>query len=108
MLRNLSMWKGRPLSPHWDVEGGIWQTGNGLASDGTNLFLITGNGDFSPALGDWGDTVLKLSPASGLTVSDYFTPHNQDQLSLSDQDLGSGGSLLLPDSVGSAATPEEF
>ena len=87
-------------------EGGIWQTGNGLVSDGTSLYLITGNGDFNPGLNDWGDTVLKLSPAaSTLNVADYFTPNNQAALSAADEDLGSGGAMLLPTSVGSAAHP---
>src|SRR4029077_14100332 len=36
-------------------EGAIWQAGNGLASDGTDLFFETGNGDFNPAIHDYGD-----------------------------------------------------
>jgi hypothetical protein len=28
-------------------------------------------------------------------VSDYFTPHNQDSLSMNDQDVGAGGTALL-------------
>jgi len=38
-------------------------------------------------------------------VADYFTPYNQLSLQNSDADLGSGGPLLLPDSVGSATHP---
>ncbi len=40
-----------------------------------------------------------------MTVSDFFTPYNQASLAASDVDFGSGGPLLLPDSVGTAAHP---
>src|SRR4051812_10935346 len=36
--------------------GGIWQAGAGLASDGTHLYVMTGNGDFDAAAGDFGDS----------------------------------------------------
>ena len=87
-------------------EGAIWQAGAGLASDGSSLYFVTGNGDFDPTIGDYGDSFVKLSTAnSTLTVNDYFTPFNQQQLANADEDLGSGGVMLLPDSVGSAAHP---
>src|SRR5262249_47627586 len=53
-------------------------------------------------------SVLKLSPAgpgTGLAVDDYFTPHDWKLLDNQDADLGSGGTLLLPDAVGSTAHP---
>lgn len=93
-------------------EGGIWMTGAGLASDGTNLFTLVGNGDFSSALGDWGDSMLKIAPdptstqaspninGYGLKVADSFTPYNQQSLADADADLGSGGGLVLPDQSG--------
>ncbi|HET6252039.1 MAG TPA: LamG-like jellyroll fold domain-containing protein [Tepidisphaeraceae bacterium] len=92
-------------------EGGIWQTGAGLASDGSNLFLLVGNGDFSTSLGDYGDSMLKVVPDSstaanpnitgyGLKVGDYFTPYNQQALADADADLGSGGGIVLPDQPG--------
>jgi hypothetical protein len=101
-------------------EGGIWMTGAAPASDGTNLFLMVGNGDFnaSPTVGDWGDSVLKISldPTStqanpnvngwGLKVADYFTPYNEQALADADADLGSGGGMVLPDQPG--AHPHEF
>src|SRR5262249_6305045 len=40
-----------------------------------------------------------------LAVADYFTPFNWQQLDNSDLDLGSGGTMLLPDSVGSPQHP---
>jgi hypothetical protein len=86
-------------------EGGIWQTGSGLASDGSSLFVFVGNGDFNASLGDYGDSALKLSTSGGLGVAGYFAPHNQQSLSDADEDLGSGGVMLLPDSAGSATHP---
>jgi hypothetical protein len=57
------------------------------------LFLATGNGPFDPGVGDYGDSVLKLSP--GLQVLDYFTPFDQQNASDTDTDLGSGGPMIL-------------
>jgi hypothetical protein len=59
---------------------------------------------------DYGDSVLKIDPtqssANGnMKVVSSFTPFNQAALSAADLDQGSGGVLLLPDSVGSAAHP---
>jgi len=91
---------------------GIWQSGGGLATDGTNLYFATGNTfsgpqpGFSPANGNYGETVIKLDPsgaAQAMTVKDYFTPFNWQVLDNGDTDLGSGGTMLLPDYVGSAA-----
>ncbi len=78
--------------------GGIWMSGAGLAADSSgNLFVATGNGSFDttniPAT-MFGDTFLKLS--STLTLLDYFTPWNQAAMDGVDNDLGSGGVLLIP------------
>ncbi len=102
------------LSPSEDShegEGGIWQAGAGLASDGTHLYLLTGNGDFDASVGDFGDSFLELTPDNstqpankngyGLSVTDYFTPYNEQILANNDTDLGSAGPLLLPDQPGS-------
>jgi hypothetical protein len=48
---------------------------------------------------------MKLSTAGGLAVADWFAPFNQGTLALNDTDLGSGGPVLLPESVGSVAHP---
>jgi len=84
--------------------GGFWSAGAGLAADSSgNLFLVTGNGSYdtnNPKI-DYGDSILKMSYASGaFTVEDYFTPYNQNSLSGNDTDLGSGGVLLLPNQPG--------
>ena len=83
-------------------EAGIWMSGDGPAADAAGrIYLSTGNGTFSPATGNYGDTVLKLVPtARGLQVADYFTPYNQKSLNAGDEDLGSGGVMLLPNQPG--------
>jgi hypothetical protein len=86
-------------------ESGIWAGDAGPAADSTgNVFVATGNGPFDAASKggrDYGDSVLKLAlTSSGLTVADYFTPFNQDKLNAADNDLGSGGPVLLPDQPG--------
>ena len=45
--------------------GGVWMGGGGIAADSSgNLFFSTGNGTFDQNTGggDYGDTLLKLSP----------------------------------------------
>jgi Bacterial lectin/Legume lectin domain/Fibronectin type III domain len=55
--------------------------------------------------GNWSESVLKLSTTGQLSVADYFTPTDWQTLDNNDADLGSGGTMLLPDAVGSAAHP---
>jgi hypothetical protein len=84
----------------------FWGAGDGPAADSSgNLFIVSANGTFSGSEGgtDLGDSIIKLSPAGGLTVTDYFTPFNQLYLSDNDLDLGSSGALLLPPEAGSTA-----
>jgi hypothetical protein len=90
------------------AEGALWMGGNGLLVDAnTNLYFETANGSFSANTGggDYSDSFVRLSTTNGLKVADYFTPYDQLSLAEADEDLGSGGPILLPDSVGSAAHP---
>jgi hypothetical protein len=50
-----------------------------------------------PSQGDCGNCYAKVSSAAPLTLVDYFTPSNTVAQSNADEDLGSGGPLLLPD-----------
>ena len=89
-------------------EGALWMGGNGLCADiSNNLFFATANGGFSANTngGDYGDSFVRLSTTNGLAVADYFTPHDEAALAANDTDLGSGGTILLPDSAGSVAHP---
>jgi hypothetical protein len=88
-------------SPDAD-DGGIWASDTGIAADKDgNVFAATGNGRFDAQNGgrDYGDTLLKLS-GHDLKVADYFTPFDADRLNADDDDLGSGGPLLVPDQPG--------
>ncbi len=88
--------------------GALWNGGDGLCVDSSNnLYFETGNGQFDANTngGDYGDSFVKLSTTNGLAVADYFTPFDQATMASSDDDLGSGGSMLLPDSVGSTNHP---
>lgn len=82
----------------------IWQGGSGPAADADGyIYVATANGTFDVPSGgnDYGDSVLKLGWNTNiLSVLDYFTPYNQQYLSSSDLDLGSGGPLVLPDQLG--------
>ncbi len=86
-------------------EGAIWQAGGGLASGGSNIFFLDANGTFDttlnsksfPVNGDFGNGLLKVTPSgSKLVVSDYFEMFNTVQESEADEDLGSGGVIVLP------------
>jgi hypothetical protein len=86
------------------AESGIWQSDNAPAADDQgNIYAVTGNGrfDVSGTRRNYGDSVLKLKVDRGaVTVADYFTPSDERALNSSDDDLGSGGPLLLPDQPG--------
>jgi hypothetical protein len=96
----------------WNVSpngygGGIWQSGEGLATDASgNIFFVTGNGNFNANSGgsDYGDTIVKLSPSG--TVTDYFTPFDQASMEQFNFDLSSAGPVLLIDQPG--ATPHRL
>ncbi|MFL9961640.1 PQQ-binding-like beta-propeller repeat protein [Paraburkholderia sediminicola] len=85
--------------------GAIWMSGAGPASDGTSIYLLGGNGTFDttlnsnsfPAQGNFGNSFVKLGTTGGLAVADYFAMSNTVQESNADEDLGSGGALVLPD-----------
>lgn len=90
------------------AQGGIWQSGGGLAGDDLgNVYGITGNGTFDASSGgqDYGMSFLKFGTAGGLTVVDYFSPYNELQLSENDEDLGAGGPLLFPGETTAKTSP---
>ena len=87
-------------------DGGTWMSGAAPAADSAgNIYFIIGNGTFDTALnasgfpsqGDCGNCYVKASSTAPLMLLDYFTPLNTVAESNVDEDLGSGGPLLLPD-----------
>jgi hypothetical protein len=84
--------------------GGIWQSGAAPAVDlDGNMYLVTGDGEFDAHVGgrDYGDAILKLPLAAPtFAPTDYFSPFNQRKLLDDNQDLGTGGVILLPDQPG--------
>ena len=69
--------------------GGIWGHG-GVASDGTNMFVVTGN-TFNTG-GNWmgGEAIIRLQagPICTGTPTDYWAPINWLTLDNGDTDLG--------------------
>ena len=79
--------------------GGIWMSGSAPVFDSSNnLFVITSNGTYNGTT-DFADSFLKLSTTSGITLSDWFTPDDQQNLGSNNVDLGQGGAVTLMDSV---------
>jgi hypothetical protein len=87
-------------------EGSLWMSGDGIAADSSgNLYFLDANGTFDTALdangfpvnGDFGNAMIKLSTSGKLAVADYFETYNTVTESDDDEDLGSGGEILLPD-----------
>lgn len=95
-------------------EGSVWQSGDGLAADtSNNIYFLAANGTFDttlnaqgfPSLGDYGNAFMKLSTNNNvLAVADYFNMSNTVAESNADEDLGSGGALVLPDMVDAGGT----
>jgi hypothetical protein len=83
----------------------LWGAGFAPAIDDSgNVFVVTGNGAFSVAQNNWGESVLKLTPPlSGVTSS--FTPASFANLNELDADFGSGGVMLLPSVAGQTGPP---
>ncbi|MFZ0917533.1 MAG: hypothetical protein WAN04_11615 [Candidatus Udaeobacter sp.] len=78
------------------LRGAIWAVG-GIASDGKNPFVTTGN-TFNTG-GDWdgGEAVIRLQPGPIFSYnrSDYWAPTNWLDLDNLDADLGASGPLLV-------------
>jgi PQQ enzyme repeat len=78
------------------IGGGIWGHG-GVASDGTHIFVITGN-TFNTG-GNWGGGEafirLQAGPVFSGSPTDYWAPTNWLALDNGDTDLGGCGAVLI-------------
>jgi hypothetical protein len=88
------------------IGGGIWGHG-GVASDGTNMFVVTGN--TFDTNGNWmgGEAIIRLQAGPTWTgqPTDYWAPTNWFSLDNNDTDLG-GVSATVIDVPG--ATPSQL
>jgi PQQ enzyme-like repeat protein len=88
------------------IGGGIWGHG-GVASDGTNMFVITGNTANTGGTWSGGEAIIRLQagPVFSGNPTDYWAPTNWLSLDNGDIDLG-GCSAVLIDVPG--ATPSQL
>jgi hypothetical protein len=97
---SVTAWAASPF-----VGGSIWAVG-GVAGDGTNPFVTTGN--TTRTGGNWsgGEAVIRFQagPIFSGNPSDYWAPTNWLQLDQGDVDLGASGPLLVdvPDATPSS------
>lgn len=75
--------------------GALWAVG-GVASDGTNPFVTTGN-TFQAANWSGGEAVIRFDPGPIFTndSSDYWVPTNWQSLDTGDRDLGGSGPIIV-------------
>jgi len=101
---------GTPQVSSWATPafaGGIWGS-SGIASDGTSLYVTTGNtkatansGAAGSNPGTWGggEAVIKFGPTLAMpaptATTDYFYPSTWMDMDQNDNDLGGVGALLL-------------
>jgi hypothetical protein len=113
-----TMWSTEENVPDTGVEqpgSGIWQSGSPPVVNGQgDIFVATGNGDDPkeplPASDGnahtFGEAVIELSTSGGkLHPIDFFIAADADALNGQDGDLGSGGPVALPTSMGTKQEP---
>ena len=78
------------------IGGGIWGHG-GVASDGTNMFVITGNTFNAGGIWGGGEAIIRLQagPIFSGTPINYWAPINWLSLDNGDTDLGGCGAVLI-------------
>jgi hypothetical protein len=78
------------------IGGGVWGPG-GVASDGANPFVTTGNTFGTGGVWGGGEAVIRFQPGPIFTGSpaDYWAPTNWFSLDNGDTDLGGSGPILV-------------
>src|SRR5437762_6944677 len=78
------------------AKGGIWGH-SGVASDGTNMFVITGNTTGTGGVWGGGEAIIRLQAGPFWTgmPSDYWAPTNWFSLDNGDTDLGGVSAMLI-------------
>jgi uncharacterized protein (TIGR03437 family) len=76
-------------------QSAFWHAGRAPAIDANgDVYAATGNGDYD-GMADFGESVLHLSGAN-LSLLDWYTPQEWSDLNDQDEDVGSGGTILIP------------
>jgi hypothetical protein len=90
------------------ARGGIWAQG-GIAGDGRDLFVTTGNTSGARNWGD-GEAIIRLKPglAHSTAAKDFFTPTNWKDLDAGDRDLGGTEALPFNIPVAGGATAQRL
>ena len=76
------------------TRSGIWGPG-GIASDGTSIFVTTGNGAGTTWGGQEAIIRLQAGPVFSGSTTDYWAPTNWMNLDTGDTDLGGSGPILV-------------
>jgi hypothetical protein len=79
--------------------GGVWQSGRPPVVDSSGyVYVFVGNafGGGYDGVNDFSESALKLDPAHGLKLLDWFTPSAWSYMDTNDRDLSSSGPLLIP------------
>ncbi len=80
--------------------GSPWMGGYGPAADAQgNIYFATGNGPYD-GVNNFGDSVLKLPGNLSMAHPNFFAPTTANADNAADDDLGSGGAMVLPDLPG--------
>ncbi len=79
--------------------GGVWQSGRPPVVDSAGyvyVFVGNGYGGGYDGVNNFSESALKLDPANGLKLVDWFTPSNWSFMDNNDLDLSSSGPMLIP------------
>ena len=80
--------------------GGVWQSGRPPAVDGAgDVYVFVGNAEGSAGYdgsSSFSESVVKLDPAQGLALVDWFTPSKWSYLDSHDLDLSGSGPSVDP------------
>jgi outer membrane protein assembly factor BamB len=91
---SVTAWASATAGGTWG--GAIWGVG-GIASDGKNPFVTTGNTFGTNGIWGGGEAVIRFQPGPIFSdlPSDYWVPMNWLDLDIADLDLGGSGPLLV-------------
>jgi hypothetical protein len=78
-------------------QGGIWMSGQGVSIDPAgNILVTTGNGAIDQVNNNFAMSLVKLNPATGAVLDYFCDPVAISTYNGQDNDLGSGGVMVMP------------